>query len=1335
VAFTASGGEQYRFLQDDSLVQAGPQGRLGLRPSDSLTLKAVVIDTNGCRDTSATLRTAVDPLPNAGLSVSPGVRFCADVTPLFIASGGGRYRFFRNGRLLRDSSAAVYQPTDSVVDGDTIGLAVIDSNGCRADTGLRLSVDPLPPIALRRASSGPLCPGDTATFIASGAQGYTFRRNGREVQRGRRDTFTTALLANGDVIAVEGVDANGCTGGPVSVRVSLRPAPSLAVSPKGRPGLCPGDSLTLRATAGLAGYRWSTGDTGRRLVVDRPGTYRVRTSAPGATCPAVSRPVEVLGRDTPPARIDLVGGDTVLCPGDTALLSGPAGLATYQWSTGATSRRIRVSQGGRYSLRVSDSVGCRNRGDTSLSQRASPRASILTLGVAPCTGDSLGLSLSQAFDSLRWNTGDTTPSIVVTRADTFFARLVDRFGCVGSSDSIVPGFQPRPSVAIQANGPLAFCPGDSVVLSADTAYAAYRWSNGERSPSIVVSSSDTVVLAADNAAGCTGRDTVVVQANPPGQVPVALSGDSLLCPGDSVILTAAAGYSAYQWSTGDTTRRIVTTDSGRFRVTAGPPACRQTSRQVRVSKVAVAQRPGLRADGPLRFCRGDSVRLTAEGGFRGYRWNNGTPGRALQVRTAGRYFVSVEGPQGCRIPSDTLRVQVDSQPRPAVLGSDPAAFCAGDSLVLRLSDTLASIRWNTGDTTAALRVTQSGSYFAEVTDARACRGFSDTVTVTRRPAVTLAVVFESGPVICAGDSARVRAVGRGLRTYRWSNGDSTPTTAYGDTVRPRLTARDSNGCRASAQAPAAVERRPAPAPTIAALGDTVFCVGDSVRLVAQGGGGPYRWSNGQVGDTIALFATQKVSVSQANPNGCRGVSAPFGVRALEAPVPDFRIEAPAPLCQGDTARLVAEGSFAQARWSDGQTGARALLTQTDTLRLRVANAAGCAAQSPAIVTTFQPVPDRPVLTGLRPVLCQGDTLRLSPTQAYARYRWNTGDTSRGLRVTEGGRYRLTVINTQGCRRRSAPAEIDQQIPPDPRLELSPSRRLFCAGDTLRLQIEGRYDRYRWSDGVEGRARALSSDRAALSVEVQEGACTGRSDTVAVRFVPQPDPSVRLNGETTFCQGEAVRFSAQGASEVDYRWNTGAEGPVLEVTTSGSYRVTATRRDSLNGETVACSQTSVPQEVAVLPRPEAFGIQRRGDTLLGPQRSDLQYQWLLDGTPIAGATEPWLIGFLSGTYSLEVTNAAGCSRQASDSVALAGTRFSIYPNPTRGPVIYEVRLERPQEVAVEVFNNQGQLVRRTTEQMGAGLNRRRLELTGLRSGMYHVWVESATEVIREKIILR
>jgi hypothetical protein len=145
----------------------------------------------------------------------------------------------------------------------------------------------------------------------------------------------------------------------VTVRVHPRPDPRITVI--GDRKLCEGDTVVLDAGAGHRQYLWRPGNqTTRTIRVTRAGTYSVEVENE-FQCRAVSSPVTITINPLPDSTITALR-PRVFCEGDSTILSGAAGMATYRWkrgdSTFATGRIIVLKTDGKVTLTVTDTNGC-----------------------------------------------------------------------------------------------------------------------------------------------------------------------------------------------------------------------------------------------------------------------------------------------------------------------------------------------------------------------------------------------------------------------------------------------------------------------------------------------------------------------------------------------------------------------------------------------------------------------------------------------------------------------------------------------------------------------------------------------------------------------------------------------------------------------------------------------------------------------------------------------------------------------------------------------------------------------------------------------------------------
>lgn len=85
-----------------------------------------------------------------------------------------------------------------------------------------------------------------------------------------------------------------------------------------------------------------------------------------------------------------------------------------------------------------------------------------------------------------------------------------------ANDSLRENIISSPAMAplnISVSGPLAFCFGDSVVLTANAGFTTYKWSNGKTTPAITVKSGGNYTCTVTNLIGCSASQSKVVSVS------------------------------------------------------------------------------------------------------------------------------------------------------------------------------------------------------------------------------------------------------------------------------------------------------------------------------------------------------------------------------------------------------------------------------------------------------------------------------------------------------------------------------------------------------------------------------------------------------------------------------------------------------------------------------------------------------------------------------------------------------------------------------------------------------------------------------------------------------
>ncbi len=233
---------------------------------------------------------------------------------------------------------------------------------------------------------------------------------------------------------------------------------------------------------------------------------------------------------------------------------------------------------------------------------------------------------------------------------------------------------------------------------------------------------------------------------------------------------------------------------------------------------------------------------------------------------------------------------------------------------------------------------------------------------------------------------------------------------------------------------------------------------------------------------------------------------------------------------------------------------------------------------------------------------------------------------------------------------------------------------FCAGGSAQMQATGG-STYQWlpatglSNPNIANPVASPGSSTLYTVIVTSGQGCTASDAVQVNVVSAPTIELSVT-DPVLCGNDTLTITASGADL--YTWSpnlfiSSASGATVEVWPPSNFTWTVT-----GNNTIGCSgQTTVSVTVSAAP---ATPVITWADMVLS-STSGPNYQWYLDGVAISGATAQTWTPTVNGNYTVEVTNANGCSATSSTYFfgstgvnTLAGDGITLHPQPA-GEVLF------------------------------------------------------------------
>ena len=330
-----------------------------------------------------------------------------------------------------------------------------------------------------------------------------------------------------------------------------------------------------------------------------------------------------------------------------------------------------------------------------------------------CGEGAITISPFEDYEKYLWTTGDTTKYISVTKSGTYGVTVTNELDCETYIEVNV-GFGRDYVVAIEGDN--LKCIGDQVTLTCRDEFQEYKWSTGDTTKSITVTTPAKYTLTIKTEDGCTISRTIEVKDYPKVNSQINTTATTI-CRGDSTLLESRydVPYYSYEWNTGATTKSIYVNSSGTYKLTITDirTGC------IDSTEIAIKVEDNLKPEIiGKNICSGQSATLTALPNDPSYTylWSNGESTPVIVVNQAGTYTVTVSK-AGC-VGTAEFTVKESPTPEFEILGEN--IICNNETASLSSSEDFAEYHWSTNEITKEIEVTEAGTYTLTVTDENGC---------------------------------------------------------------------------------------------------------------------------------------------------------------------------------------------------------------------------------------------------------------------------------------------------------------------------------------------------------------------------------------------------------------------------------------------------------------------------------------------------------------------------------------------------------------------------------------------------------------------------------------
>ncbi len=371
-----------------------------------------------------------------------------------------------------------------------------------------------------------------------------------------------------------------------------------------------------------------------------------------------------------------------------------------------------------------------------------------------CQNLQLPLQIQAEGDTYRWQDGSTSKDYEITSPGTYWVE-VQKGNCTFTDTlKVLPDDS---FVALGAD--TTICQNESIIINISPQIGqTYQWQDGSINLDYTISEAGLYWVESKDSL-CSFRDSITVEVE---KIVTNLPADTFICLNEIIALNLENSNIAYEWQDGNTLASYSILAPGIYWVEAQKGSC-----QIR-DTITVSQ--GGRSNflpNDTTLCNVSEFIIKPEGAFEGIAWfQHPALADSLLVTESGLYRAIIIEEEGC---NDEDSISVTFTNLSLALPAD-TTICDADDFLIDLENLTGNLTWQDGSTNQTFLVTESGNYWATLSEGE-CQ-VSDSILVSIKPRSTIDLGKDT--LLCLDENLTLFAPTM-LTNFQWQDGTTNNT--------------------------------------------------------------------------------------------------------------------------------------------------------------------------------------------------------------------------------------------------------------------------------------------------------------------------------------------------------------------------------------------------------------------------------------------------------------------------------------------------------------------------------------------------------------------------------